>query len=245
MRILVIDIGGSAVKALATGHRAPVRIPSGPSLTPRRMVTAIKRATAGWRYDAVSIGYPGNVDRGCLVEEAPNLGKGWLRFNFAKAFGCPVKIVNDAAMQALGSYHGGRMLFLGLGTGLGSALILDGVLHSMEFGDLPYRHGRTYADYLGKAALKRMGRTRWSRHAKHAVEQLKSAVQADYTVLGGGQAKLLKTLPSDVVLGDNSKAFLGGFRLWEQGKGRAAAKVGGPNQTKPGRCRIRRRGSAR
>jgi predicted NBD/HSP70 family sugar kinase len=216
MRILVIDIGGSHIKALATGHRKPVEFPSGPRLTPRDMLATLGKLTAGWKYDVVSIGYPGCVVRGRLMEDAPNLGKGWMAFDFEKAFGRPVKIINDAAMQALGSYHGGRMLFLGLGTGLGSALILHGVLHSMEFGDLPYRNNRSFADYLGKKGRERLGLARWSRHVTHAVGLLSSAVQADYTVLGGGGAKLVRELPEGVLPGDNSKAFLGGFRLWQK-----------------------------
>lgn len=216
MRILVIDIGGSSVKALATGHRNPVKIDSGPEMTPSRMVDAIRKATARWKYEAVSIGYPGKVVRGEPAEDAPNLGKGWVGFDFKKAFGRRVKIINDAAMQALGSYRGGTMLFLGLGTGLGSALIVDGILHPMELGDLPCRNGTPYGEYLGTAALKRFGKSTWERHAKMAVGQLSAAVQADYTVLGGGQARLVRRLPRGVIRGDNSKSFLGGFRLWRE-----------------------------
>jgi predicted NBD/HSP70 family sugar kinase len=215
-RILVIDIGGSHVKALATGRKQPVEIPSGPGMTPQQLVAAAREATAGWNYEVVSIGYPGQVVRGRPAEDAPNLGKGWVGFDFERALGRRVKLVNDAAMQALGSYRGGTMLFLGFGTGLGSALIFEGILHPMELGDLPYLRNRPYADYVGKAALKRMGRARWSRHALTAVRQLKAAIQADYVVLGGGEAKLLKKLPPRVLQGDNSKAFLGGFRLWQQ-----------------------------
>ncbi len=243
MKILVLDIGGSEIKALATGQKEPVRIPSGRDMTPRKMVAALRKATARWKYDAVSIGYPGEVVRGCPAAEAPNLSKGWVGFDFEKAFGRPVRIVNDAAMQALGSYQGGRMLFLGLGTGLGSALILDGVLHSMEFGDLPYRNDHSYADYLGKAAIKRLGQAKWASHVRTAVGQLKAAVQADYTVLGGGQAMLVKDLPTDVVPGDNSKAFLGGFRLWQnatshtfqlQQSARRGVKHRSPHRHQPG-----------
>lgn len=216
MRILVIDIGGSHIKAWATGRNTPVEIPSGPNMTPRQLVAAVNRATAAWKYDVISIGYPGLVVRDSPAEDAPNLGKGWVGFDFAKAFHRPVKIANDAIMQALGSYRGGRMLFLGLGTGLGSALIIDGVLHPMELGDLPYREDRSFAYYLGKAGLKRLGLPRWSRHVRKAVNQLKTAVQTDYVVLGGGESRLLKKLPPGVVPGDNSKACLGGFRLWRQ-----------------------------
>ncbi len=215
LRILVIDIGGSHVKALVSGRRNRAVVPSGKELTPGKMVRAIQEATAGWEYDVVSIGYPGRVVEGRPVEEAPNLGRGWLRFDFAKAFGRPVKMINDAAMQALGSYRGGRMLFLSLGTGLGSTLILEGTVHPMELGDLPFRKGRSFGEFLGKRALKRLGRTRWSRHARTAVSQLGAAIQTDYTVLGGGQASVLRKLPPGVVRGHNSKAFLGGFRLWQ------------------------------
>jgi polyphosphate glucokinase len=178
------------------------------------MVSAVRAATVGWKYDAVSIGYPGAVVHGRPLIEPRHLGSGWSGFDFTKAFGWPVKIVNDAAMQALGSYQGGRMLFLGLGTGLGSALIVDNVLEPMELAHLPYKKGRSYEDYLGLAGLKRLGKKRWRRHVNEVVQQLRSAVQADYVVLGGGNAKLLKKLPPGTRLGDNSNAFPGGYRLW-------------------------------
>ena len=214
MRVLVVDIGGSDVKIFVTGRKGKIEIPSGPRMTPRRMFSEVQKATAGWKYDVVTIGYPGRVRGNAPQENAPNLGKGWLQFDFKKAFKRPVKILNDAAMQALGSYRGGRMLFLGLGTGLGSTLILEGVVHATELGDLPFRRGRTYADYLSKIGLKRLGRARWSRHTKQGVQQLKAAFQVDYVVLGGGKAKLITKLPEGVLRGDNSKAFVGGVRAW-------------------------------
>jgi polyphosphate glucokinase len=214
MRILVIDVGGTHVKVLATGHKQRVEIPSGPRMTPAKMVSAVRAATVGWKYDAVSIGYPGPVVHGRPIIEPYHLGAGWLGFDFTKAFGRPVKIVNDAAMQALGSYHGGRMLFLGLGTGLGSALIVNNVLEPMELAHLPYKKGRSYEDYVGLAGLERLGKKKWRRQVNEVVQQLQSAVQADYVVLGGGNARLIKKLPPDTRLGDNSNAFRGGYRLW-------------------------------
>jgi polyphosphate glucokinase len=214
MRILVVDVGGTHVKVLATGHRQRIEIPSGPKMTPARMVAAVRALTPDWNYAAVSIGYPGAVVHGRPIIEPRHLGSGWVGYDFKKAFGRPVKIVNDAAMQALGSYQGGRMLFLGLGTGLGSALIVENVLEPMELAHLPYKKGRTYEDYVGLAGLERQGKKKWRRQVTEVVRQLKNAVQADYVVLGGGNAKLLKTLPPGTRLGDNSNAFRGGYRLW-------------------------------
>jgi hypothetical protein len=214
MKILVIDIGGTHVKLLATGHKQRVEFPSGPKMTPVKMVAAVRAATVGWKYEAVSIGYPGPVVHGHPIIEPHHLGSGWVGFDFRKAFGRPVKIVNDAAMQALGSYQGGRMLFLGLGTGLGSALIVDNFLEPMELAHLPYKKGRSYEDYLGLAGLERQGKKKWRHHVNEVVRQFKSAVQADYVVIGGGNARLLKKLPSGTHRGDNSNAFQGGYRLW-------------------------------
>ena len=214
MRILVIDVGGTHVKVLVTGHKQRVEISSGPKMTPAKMVSAVRTATVGWRYDAVSIGYPGPVVHGRPIVEPRHLAAGWVGFDFAKAFGQPLKIVNDAAMQALGSYRGGRMLFLGLGTGLGSALIVDNVLEPMELAHLPYKKGRTYEDYVGLAGLKRLGKRKWRQQVNEVVHQLRSAMQVDYVVLGGGNVKLLKKLPAGARLGDNSNAFQGGYRLW-------------------------------
>ena len=214
MKVLVIDVGGTHLKMLVTGHKERIEIPSGPKMTAGRMVKAVRQATAHWKYDAVSIGYPGPVVHGRPVSNPHNLGGGWVGFDFRKAFGRPVKIINDAAMQALGSYDGGRMLFLGLGTGLGSALIVDGVLEPMELAHLPYRHGRTYEDYLGLRGLKRLGKKKWRQHVGDVVKQLRQAMQADYVVLGGGNSKLLHKLPPKTRVGDNANAFIGGFRLW-------------------------------
>jgi polyphosphate glucokinase len=212
--VLVIDVGGTHVKMLATGQKEPRKFDSGPTMTPRRMVSSVKKAVADWRYDCVTLGYPGPIINGHPLRDPHNLAKGWVGFNFGKAFGCPVKLVNDAAMQALGSYKGRRMLFLGLGTGLGSAMIVDGVLQPMELAHLAYKNGKTYEDYLGLRGLERMGKKKWRRHVAEITEHLKTALEADYVVLGGGNSKKLKKLPAGARLGDNANAFLGGFRLW-------------------------------
>jgi predicted NBD/HSP70 family sugar kinase len=214
--ILVIDVGGTNIKVLATGKKEPVKIPSGPKMTAKKMVKEVREATKDWNYSVVSIGYPAPVVHGHPLSEPHNLGGGWVGFDFRKAFGRPVKIVNDAAMQALGIYHGGRMLFLGLGTGLGSAMIVDGTLEPMEVAHLPYKKGRTFEDYVGIRGLKRLGKKKWRRQVAIIAEQLKRALEAEYVVLGGGNAKLLKTLPPGCRLGDNSTAFTGGFRLWDE-----------------------------
>jgi polyphosphate glucokinase len=215
-KVLVIDVGGTHVKVLATGHRTAREIPSGPSMTARRMVAAVKRLIADWSYERVSIGFPGVVVHGRPVAEPHNLGRGWVGFDFRRAFGRPVRIVNDAAMQALGSYRRGRMLFLGLGTGLGSAMIIDGVLEPMELAHLPYRKGRTYEEYVGASGLRRLGKRRWRRHVAEVVRLLKTALEADDVVVGGGNAKRLKDLPPGVRRVNNANAFLGGFRAWEE-----------------------------
>ena len=215
-KILVIDVGGTHVKALVTGQKEPVRIPSGPKMTARKMVKDVQKVAAGWEYSGVSIGYPGPVIHGRPLCDPHNLGSGWVGFDFKKAFGRPVKILNDAAMQALGVYKGGRMLFLGLGTGLGAAMIVDGLLEPMEVAHLPYKKGHTFEDYLGVRGLQRLGKKKWRRNVAEVVKQLKTALEADYVVLGGGNAKLLKELPPGARLGDNSTAFIGGFRLWEE-----------------------------
>jgi len=217
MRILVLDVGGTHVKVAATGHKQRVEFPSGPKMTPAKMVAAVRAATAGWKYDVVSMGYPGPVVHGRPLGEPHNLGHGWVGFDFKKAFGGrPVKIINDAAMQALASYKGKRMLFLGLGTGWGAALIVDGVLEPMELAHLPYKKGRTYEDYLGLAGLKRLGKRKWRRNVNEVVKLLKAALEADYVVLGGGNARLLKKLPPGSCLGNNANAFRGGYRLWSK-----------------------------
>ena len=213
-KILVLDVGGTNIKVQATGHKQPRKIPSGPNMTAKDMVRDVKSATRDWKYDRVSIGYPGPVTAGHPVREPVNLGGGWVGFNYKKALGCPVRIVNDAAMQALGSYHGGRMLFLGLGTGLGSAMIEDGILEPMELAHLPYKHGKTYEEYLGLKGLKRLGKKKWRKEVFKITKKLIPALQADYVVLGGGNAKKLKTLPPGARMGRNENAILGGFRLW-------------------------------
>jgi hypothetical protein len=215
MKVLVIDVGGSSIKVSTNGRKDPIKIPSGPELTAADMASAVKEATTDWEYEAVSIGYPGPVVHGRPAAEPKNLGAGWVRFDYHKAFGKPVKVVNDAAMQALGSYQGGRMLFLGLGTGLGSALVADGVLEPLELAHLPYRNGRTYEDYVGLRGYKRLGRKKWQAHVEKVVELLKRGLQVDYVMLGGGQTKNLKRLPSGVRLGNNSHAIRGGIRLWD------------------------------
>src|ERR1700730_89332 len=212
--VLAVDVGGSSVKILATGQSERRSFLSGPTLTPKRMVSGVKKLAGDWMYDLVSIGYPGPVLRGRPIAEPYNLGRGWVGFDFGVAFGCPVKVINDAAMQALGSYEGGKMLFLGLGTGLGSAMVVEGIVEPMELAHLPYKK-RTYEDYLGLRGLKRSGKKRWQRHVADVVEKLTRALQPDYIVLGGGNAKELKNLPPNTRLGDNRNAFLGGFRLWE------------------------------
>jgi len=212
--ILVIDVGGTHIKILATGRKLPIKIESGPKMTGREMVRRVRQAANGWRYAAVSIGYPGPVLHGKPVSEPRNLGEGWVGVDFRKAFGRPVRIINDAAMQALGSYRGGRMLFLGLGTGLGSALIVDGVLEPMELAHLPYKHGRTYEEEVGEAALKRLGKKKWRRNVADVVARLRAALEAEDVVIGGGNAKKLKTLPKGARLGSNANAFVGGYRLW-------------------------------
>jgi polyphosphate glucokinase len=213
--VLVVDVGGTSVKILATGQKEHRSFPSGPKLTPRQMVSGVKELARDWSYGAVSIGYPGPVLRGRPIAEPHNLGRGWVGFDFAAAFGCPVKIVNDAAMQALGSYRGGKMLFLGLGTGLGSALIVDGIIEPMELGHLPFKKA-TYEDYVGEAGLERHGRKKWRRHVADVVGRFIAALEPDETVIGGGNVKELDALPPHTRAGDNANAFLGGFRLWEQ-----------------------------
>ena len=214
-KVLVIDVGGTNVKMLATGQKEPRRFPSGPKLTAADMVKQVKEATKDWQYTRVSLGYPGPIINERPLREPHNLGPGWMGFNFSKAFGHPVRVINDASMQALGSYDGGRMLFLGLGTGLGSAMIIDGVLQPMELAHLLYRKGKTYEDYLGIRGLERLGKKKWRKHVAQIVELLKEALDADYVVLGGGNSKKLKTIPAGARLGKNENAFLGGFRLWK------------------------------
>jgi polyphosphate glucokinase len=215
LKILVIDVGGTHVKVRVTGQREERRVPSGASMTAGKMVREVKRIVKDWQYDVVSIGYPGPVIHGRPLHEPHNLAGGWVGLDFSKAFGRPVKVINDAAMQALGSYHGGRMLFLGLGAGLGSAMIVDGILEPMELAHLPYKDSRTYEDYVGVRGLKRLGKKRWRRYVTDIVKRLKDALGAEYVVLGGGNSKNIKKLPPDTQLGDNRNAFVGGARLWK------------------------------
>ena len=214
LKVLVIDIGGTNVKVLATGQNERRRFPSGPKMTPQRMVAGVKKLVADWKYDVVSIGYPGRVRHNRPVADPRNLGKGWTRFNFRAAFKRPVKIINDAAMQAVGSYRTGTMLFLGLGTGVGSALIAEGAIVPMEVGHLPYKKG-TYEDYLGARGLERLGKKKWRRHIDTCVARLISAFELDDVVIGGGNAKKLLKLPDGCRAGANANAFVGGFRMWE------------------------------
>jgi len=214
MNILTIDIGGTNVKILATGQKECRKFPSGKKLTPRKMVDGVKKLAGDWKYDVVSIGYPGPVLHNRPVAEPHNLAKGWVGFNYRAAFGRPVKIINDAAMQALGSDRRDTMLFLGLGTGMGAAVIMDGIIAPMELSHLPYKKA-TYEDYVGVCGLEKHGKKKWRRNVEDVVERLKAALQATDVVLGGGNIKKLKKLPKGCRAGDNSNAFLGGFRLWE------------------------------
>ncbi len=217
-RILVVDVGGTHVKLMISrGQRRKFK--SGPQLTPREMMTQARPLLQGWAFDAVSIGFPAPVRNGKILSEPKHLGKGWVAFNFQKAFGKPLRIINDAAMQALGSYRGRRMLFLGLGTGLGSALVWEKYVLPLELGELPYHHGKIIEQYLGKPGLARLGGKTWQRDVCYAVTQLKKSFIADYVVLGGGNAKKLDALPEGVELGNNRNAFLGGVRLWQTAPG--------------------------
>ena len=215
-RILVIDVGGTHVKLLVTGMKEPIKIVSGPTLTANSMVRKVKKALKDCSYDVISIGYPGPVVGGRPLREPHNLGRGWVGFDFRKAFDRPVKITNDAAMQALGSYKGGRLLFLGLGTGLGSAMIVDETVIPMELAHLPYKHGKTYEDYLGLRGLKRLGRKKWEREVRKVVAELQETLEVNQVVLGGGNARKLKKLPPGSILGSNQNAFLGGFHMWNR-----------------------------
>jgi polyphosphate glucokinase len=223
-KVLVIDVGGTHLKILATGQKIPRKVASGPRMTASGMSAWVKTAAKDWPYDVVAIGYPAPVVHGRPLREPYNLGKGWIAFDYSKALGCPVKIINDAAMQALGSYQGGRMLFLGLGTGLGSTMIVDGVVEPMELAHLPYKKGKTYEDYLGLRGLERMGKKRWRRYVSKIAEELLAAMDADYVVLGGGNSKKVKKLPPKTRMGSNDNAFVGGFRLWAAEDKRARTK---------------------
>jgi len=215
MNVLAIDIGGTHVKILATGETERRKFTSGPTLTAEKMVSEVRKLAVPWKYEVISIGYPGPVIRNRPLADPHNLAPGWVGFDFERAFGCPVKVINDAAMQALGSYKGGKMLFLGLGTGLGSAVVANGVLEPMELGHLPYREG-TYEDYVGARGLLKHGKAKWQHYVANVVTQLSAALEPDEIVLGGGNVKELSDLPPSCRAGSNELAFLGGFRLWEQ-----------------------------
>lgn len=238
-RILVIDIGGSHVKLLATGQRRSIRIVSGPTMTPGEMVAAVRAATAHWEFDFVSIGYPGPVVADAPVAEPTHLGRGWVGFGYAAAFERLVKVRNDAALQALGGYRGGRLLFLGLGTGLGSAIVIDGHLQPLELAHLPYRKKRTFEEYVGEASREQRGRDRWQRYVIDVVTRLKTAMQADHVLLGGGNARHMRDqlvrLPKGTRLGGNADAFRGGMRLWLSADERLAAARISPARASPGR----------
>jgi polyphosphate glucokinase len=226
MNVLVIDVGGTHVKILVTGQGTPRKFPSGPKMRPQQMVAGVKKLAGTWKYEAVSMGYPGPVMQNRPVADPHNLAPGWIGFDFEAAFGCPTKIINDAAMQALGSYKGGKMLFLGLGTGLGSALVVNGMVEPMELGHLPYKKG-TYEDYVGREAFEERGKKKWRRDVADVVARLIAALQPDDVVLGGGNAKELKQLPPNCRAGNNANAFGGGFRLWEQAGDSQPLRAGG------------------
>jgi polyphosphate glucokinase len=252
MNVLTIDVGGTNVKILATGQSEPKRFESGPNMTPRQMVAGVKQLARDWKYDVVSLGYPGAVARNQPVAEPHNLAKGWVKFDYPAAFGCPVKIINDAAMQALGSYRGGKLLFLGLGTGLGSTLVVDGVVVPMELAHLPYRKA-TFEDYVGVRALERDGKKKWRKQVNDVIARLVAALVPDDVVLGGGNVKRLKELPAGCRAGENANAFVGGFRMWQAEAGntntRASRSAGIPKAAgkrapslarKPARARTHR-----
>jgi len=215
MNVLVVDVGGTHVKILATGQKQFREFPSGPTLTAKQMVAGVKKLAEDWKYDAVSIGYPGPVIRNRPLAEPHNLGRGWMGYDFKAAFKRPVKVMNDAAMQAIGSYKGGKMLFLGLGTGLGSAMIVDGIVEPMELGHLPYKK-RTFEDYVGVRGYDRLGKKKWRKEVGDVVSRLVAALEPQDVVLGGGNVKKLKELPPGSRAGANANAFLGGFRLWQK-----------------------------
>jgi predicted NBD/HSP70 family sugar kinase len=217
-KILVVDIGGTHVKLLLSATKQR-QFDSGPKLTPQQFVTRLKETLGDWKFDAMSIGFPAPVRDGRITRDPKHLGRGWAGFNFLKALGKPVHLINDAAMQALGSYHGGRMLFLGLGTGLGSALVWKNNLLPLELGDLPYGYGVIIEKFVGQPALERLGKKRWKREANYAISQLKRSFIADHVVMGGGNARFFHRLPTGIERGDNRNAFRGGVRLWESERG--------------------------
>ena len=232
MKVLVVDVGGTHVKVLVSGQKEFRKFDSGPGLAPDSMVRGVRKITGDWSYDVLSIGYPGPVLHNRPMADPHNLGHGWLGFNFEKAFGHPVKLINDAAMQALGSYKGGKMLFLGLGTGLGSAMIVNGIVEPMELSHLPYKKA-TYEDYVGQRGLERAGKTKWRRHVADVVARLIAALEPDDVVIGGGNVKILKKLPPGCRAGENANAFLGGSRLWDQPVSLPRANASASSRKKP------------
>ena len=225
-KVLVVDIGGTAVK-LMISHSETRKFDSGMKFSPKQLASQIRKNTEGWKYDAISIGFPAVVKKGRVKKDPKHLAPGWIDWDFGKSLGKPTRVINDASMQALGSYRGGRMLFLGLGTGLGSALVVDGVLEPMELAHLPYKNGRTFEQHVGAAALKRLGEKRWTKSVMEVVTQLKQALQADYVVLGGGNSKRLSHVPKGVFLGDNTHAREGGLRIWHSEHARKAMAAAG------------------
>jgi polyphosphate glucokinase len=236
MKVLVIDIGGTNIKVASTDMRVPIKIPSGPSMTAEQMAKDVLVATVGWSYDCISIGYPGPVTHDRPLAEPHNLAAGWIDFAYRKAFGKPIRFINDAAMQALGGYMGGRMLFLGTGTGLGSALIFDGTVIPLELAHLPYKKGLTYEDYIGLVGLERRGKKRWRKSVLDVIRLLQTAMVCDSVLLGGGNAKLMTDLPSHVILGANSNAIDGGLKLWEGADPTVPVR---PTKTTPRRAKSR------
>jgi len=231
VNVLVVDVGGTHVKVLVTGQKQPREFPSGPKLSARQMVAGVKKVANDWKYDVLSIGYPGVVINNRPLAEPWNLGPGWGGFNFEAEFNCPVKVINDAAMQALGSYNGGKMLFLGLGTGLGSAMVVDGIVEPMELGHLPYRR-RTFEDYLGVGGRARLGQKKWEQAVKDVIARLIAALEPEDVVLGGGNVNNLTRLPPGCRAGDNANAFVGGFRLWQKPRRRRNSFTSGSTRLK-------------
>ncbi len=225
MKVLVIDIGGTHVKVASTDTQVPIKILSGPAMTAESMCRDVLAATKGWKYDRIAIGFPGPVENHRPLAEPHNLGAGWVDFDYARALGKPLRLINDAAMQALGGYKSGRMLFLGTGTGLGSAMVVEGLVVSLELAHLPYKNGRTYEEYIGLAGLQQRGKKKWRKSVLDIIELLKAAMVCDSVLLGGGNAKFMTKLPAHVVLGSNNNAIQGGFRLWEDALGKRAAKL--------------------
>lgn len=224
MKILVIDVGGTNIKVASSDNPVPIKIPSGPSMTAENMTQLVLEATRNWKYDRISIGFPGPVVHHRPIAEPHNLGSGWVDFDYERAFPKPLRFINDAAMQALGGYKSGRMLFLGVGTGLGSALVLDGYTVPLELAHLPYKKGRTYEEYIGLAGLQRRGKKKWRKSVLDIIDRLQAAMVCDNVLLGGGNAKMMKGLPAHVVLGANSNAIAGGIRLWQDETGKRLAR---------------------